>query len=338
MQIKIEKLSGSEVEIIGEITADDFELKREAALKEISEGVNIPGFRPGHIPEKILTEKIGEQAVLEKMAEMCLQKAYPVIIEENKIEAVGRPEITITKIAANNPLGFKIKTAVLPEMELPDYKNIATQTMKKKEEVSVEDKEVEQTIEYLRKSRAHKDEQEKEILPELNDDFVKGLGQFKDVEDFKKKIKENILMDKKIKMKEKKRLEILDKVIASMKIEVPGILIEAEKNKILSETKANISQMGMKWDDYLKHVKKTEEEMLAGWENDAVKRIKHGLVLNKMAEAEKIEVPEADIDRETEKIVEHYKNGGQDVDRNRVREYTYNMLKNEKLFQLLEKC
>ncbi len=338
MQIKIEKLSGSEIEIVGEITADDFESKREVALKEISTGVNIPGFRPGHIPEKVLADNIGEQVILEKMAEMCLQKAYLSIIEENKIEAIGRPEITITKIAAKNPLCFKIKTAVLPEMELPDYKNIASQTMKKKEDVSVEDKEIEQTIDYLRKSRARKDEQGKEILPDLNDEFVKGLGQFKDVNDFKNKIKENILLDKKMKMKEKKRLEILDKIISSMKIEVPGILIEAEENKILNETKDNISQMGMKWDDYLKHVKKTEEEMLAGWENDAVKRIKHGLVLNKMVEAEKIEVPEADINKETEKIVEHYKKGGQDVDRNRVREYTYNMLKNEKLFQLLEKC
>ncbi len=338
MQIKIKKLQGSEVEIEGEIAADEFESKREEALKEVSAGVNIPGFRPGHVPEKILADKIGEQAILEKMAEMCLQKAYPSILEENKIEAIGRPEITITKIATNNPLGFKIKTAVLPEMELPDYKNIAAQIIKKKEDVSVEDKEVQQTIDYLRKSRARKDEQGKEILPELNDEFVKGLGQFKDVEDFKNKIKENILLDKKAKMKEKKRVEILDKIISSMKIEVPRVLIEAEKNKMLNEAKANISQMGMKWEDYLKHIKKTEEEILAGWENDAIKRIKHGLVLNKIVETEKINVPEAEVKEEAEKIVEYYRNSGQNVDQNRVREYTYNMLKNEKAFQLLEKC
>jgi hypothetical protein len=53
------------------------------------------------------------------MAELALSEHYPKIIEQEKIDAISRPEIAITKLARKNPLGFKIKTAVLPEIKLP---------------------------------------------------------------------------------------------------------------------------------------------------------------------------------------------------------------------------
>ena len=97
--LEIKLLPGSEVEITGEISTDDFEICRDKALIE-----NIDG-----------------QEILEKMAIIALQKEYPKIIEEHKIRAISRPLVTITKIAANNPLGFKIRTFVIPEIELPKY-------------------------------------------------------------------------------------------------------------------------------------------------------------------------------------------------------------------------
>lgn len=348
MKIEIKTLPGSEIEISGEVPAVDFESERERAVKELSEGVNIPGFRPGNIPEKVLVEKMGEHAVLEKMAEILLQKVYPKIIAEHRVSAVGRPEITILKIAKDNPLEFKIKTAVIPKIKLPDYKEIAKKINEKKEEITVDEKEVERTIEHLLKTRASKNDKGKEVLPELNDDFAKELGGFKGLDDMKEKIKENLLAEKKTKAREKKRLEILDKIIELLKpassggsqekIEIPKILIEAEKNKILQESKAGISQMGLKWEDYLKHLKKTEEDVLSGWEESAIKRIKHGLALNEIAAVEKVEIPEEDLKTETQKIVDYYKNAGQDIDQNRVKDYTYGILRNEKIFKLLESC
>ncbi len=338
MQVEIKTIPGSEIEISGEIPAADFEAERAAAVKELSEGMNIPGFRPGNIPEKVLIDKMGEHAVLERMAEISLRKAYPKILEENEIAAVGRPEISILKIAKGNPLGFKIKTAVIPGVELPDFKTIAGKINEKKEEISVDEGEVERTIEHLRKTRAAKNEKGEEVIPEADDEFARALGGFKDASDLREKIKENILAEKKTKAREKKRLEILDKIIEPLKIEIPGVLVEAEKNKILQETKAGISQMGMKWEDYLKHLKKSEEEILAGWEDAAVKRIKHGLALNEIAKTEKIEIPEEELEKETRKITDYYKNAGQDIDPNRVKDYTYGILRNEKIFQLLESC
>ncbi len=277
--IEIKLLPNSEVEIIGEISAEIFMSGRNEALKEFSESVELKGFRKGKIPENILINRVGNDALLEKMAVIALEKEYPKIINEHKIRAIGRPEITLTKLAENNPLGFKIKTSVLPEITLPDYKSIAKKIMAKKEEV-----------------------------PEEN----------------------------KAKEKERKRMEILEKMAEEIKQDMPKFLVETEKDKMTEEMKRNTAQMGLKWDDYLKHIKKTEEELKKDWEKDAVKRVKYGLILDQMAEQEKIEIPADELEKEAAAMMEYHKNLGQNLDKEKVKNYLTGIMRNEKLFQILE--
>ena len=114
MKINIKKLPKSEVEIEGELEAEVFELYFDKALNKIGAEMEIDGFRKGKAPQNILLSKIPEIRILEEMAEMALSENYPKIMagemQNEKIDAVGRPEINITKLARNNPLGFKIKT------------------------------------------------------------------------------------------------------------------------------------------------------------------------------------------------------------------------------------
>ncbi len=123
--MEIKKLPQSTLELRGELPTDTFESFREAALDAIGKEVTLPGFRPGHVPKEVLTREIGEHKVLERMAELALSNHYPKILEENKIDALGRPSISITKLAAGNPLGFTIVTAIHPEIKLPDYLKLA---------------------------------------------------------------------------------------------------------------------------------------------------------------------------------------------------------------------
>ncbi len=125
MKIRVKNLPKSEVEIEGELETEIFETYFSKALKKIGETLKLDGFRAGKIPESVLLSKIPEIRILEEMAEMALGEHYPKILVEEKIDAVSRPEISITKLARKNPLGFKIKTAVLPEIKLPDYKSLA---------------------------------------------------------------------------------------------------------------------------------------------------------------------------------------------------------------------
>jgi trigger factor len=371
MQIKINKLPKSEVEIEGELSADVFETYFNKALKAIGEHVEIDGFRKGKIPENVLLSKVPEAQILGEMAEMALSEHYPKILEENKIDAISRPEISITKLVRNNPLGFKIKTAVMPEMTLPNYKDIAKKVLSdiKEEDKKVEptEKEIDDTIMDIRKSRApkihmkdlpadskegeaekhthehkegevcdHEDHKEKEIkeeeLPLFNDEFVQALGPFKDITDFKDKLKENIKLEKENQLKEKTRLKIVEKIIDDTKVELPDILVVVEFDKILYRMESDITQMGLKFEDYLKHLNKTVTEIRKEFRNDAEKKARLALVLNKIATDEKIEADKEQVAKEVAMILEHYK----DADPERAQMHAENVLVNEKVFQFLE--
>jgi len=123
--VEIKKLPGSRIEIKASISAMDFDAAKGEAVKRLGADVELPGFRKGHVPEKVLLSKIGEAALLEEMAEVAISHAYPAIIVEEKLDVIGRPQVGITKIAHGNPLECTITTAVFPEYKLPDYKRQA---------------------------------------------------------------------------------------------------------------------------------------------------------------------------------------------------------------------
>ncbi len=347
--IEIKEIKNSEVEIMGTISTKDFEIHREKATKKLSKNIEIQGFRKGHVPDKVLIQKIGEGVVLEEMADLALRKEYPKIITENKIDVIGAPEVSITKIAKGNPLEFKIKVAVMPEVELANYKAIAKKVMVKKESIEVENKEIEDTVMEIRKMRAkatseqqtsdsgqktteNKKNDEGKDLPELDDEFVKTLGDFKDVADFKKKLTENIKLEKEKKAQDKKKAEVMEELIKDSKISLPNIMIEGELDKMMSQFKDDIARTGGAFDEYLKHIKKTEEDMRKEWRTDAEKRAKSQLILNKITLEEKIVAPKEEVDKQVNNLLEQYK----DADQNRVRIYVETLLTNEKVFEFLE--
>ncbi len=346
MQIKVTKLPKSEVEIEGEIEAGVFESFYKKAIEKLGKNAKIDGFRPGKIPENILVANIPEIAILEEMAEMALSENYENILKEGNVDAISRPEIAITKLARNNPLGFKIKTATLPEVKLPDYKKISSSIVAKENKdknVEVTDEDVENTIMDIRRSRAPKihikdapapkeGEEVAENLPEFTEEFVKGLGPFESIEDFKTKLKLNIGIEKENQFKERTRLKIVEELIEKSDIEVPEILIEMEVNKIIFKMESDITQMGLKFEDYLKHLNKTVEDLKKEFRTDGEKKAKLALVLNEIAKKEDIKADEAAVANEVAHILEHYK----DADPERARAHAENVLTNERIFQFLE--
>lgn len=356
LKIKTNKLPNSEVEIEGELHADAFEAYFAKALKNIGANVELDGFRKGKVPESVLLSKIPENHILEEMAQIAINEHYPKILESEKIDAISRPEISIIKLARKNPLEFKIKTAVLPEIKLPDYKKIAKEitdsATEAEKNIEITDEEIESTILDIRKSRAPKKhvsdlpadtepkegegnkslETKEEDLPEFNDDFVKNLGPFENVDDFKNKLKINLRLEKDNAQKEKTRLKIIEKIIENSTLEVPEILIEIEINKILQRMESDITQMGLKFEDYLKHLNKTTEDLKKEFRPDAEKKAKLSLILSEIAKTEKI-IPDPElVSKEVNQIMEHYK----DADLERATMHVENVLINEQIFKLLE--
>ncbi|MFA6355340.1 MAG: trigger factor [Candidatus Paceibacterota bacterium] len=357
MKTTIKKLDKSEVEITGVLEWAEFEKYETKAVEKVGERMELPGFRKGKAPAPIIKENTNEMMLLEEMAEVALQESYIKILEDNKIDAIGRPQIAITKIAKGSDLEFKIVTAILPEMKLGDYKKIANTENSKEEnkkEIVVDEKEVDKIILELRKMRAeqvkggehvgheHMTEEEHKAAhpeipeseyPELNDEFVKTFGDFANVEAFKEKIRGNMKIEKMTVAKDKVRLAIVEELVKQTEGEVPEILIQSETDKMLYRLEADITNAGLKIEDYLKQINKTEADLRGEWKADAEKRAKLQIIIHTISEKEKLAPTEEEISSDVAKITEMYK----DADASRARAYVEQMLENEKVFLFLEK-
>lgn len=343
----IKKLDKSRVEITGSVSADTWGSYRGKALKYINENITIDGFRKGNVPENILVAKVGESAILEEMAEMALSRAYLDILISEKIDAIGKPDIRVTKLAPGNPLEFTAVTAVVPEAKLPDYKKLAAAELKKNnaKDTEVSEKDIDEAILKIRKRHASHEghdhdkmtpeEHDKAIeasMPELTDDWVKTLGEFNDIPDFRNKLSDIIKEQKLDEAKEKTRIRIADALADATQVELPEIMIESELERTQAQFSGDIERMGVKLEDYMKHAKKTLEDLHKEWRPHAEKKAKLQLILNEIAKKENIKPTSEEIEEEVSHIVEHYK----DADKERAAVYAETVLTNEKVFQFLE--
>ena len=337
--VVVKKLPKSEIEITADMPAAIFDSYRPVALKNINTSITIDGFRKGNVPEKVLLAKVGEKTVLEEMAELALSNAYPAIVIDHVLDPVGRPEISITKIALGNPFEFKIRTAVMPEVTLGDYKKIATEmlapktgTKDEKEsedgKLAVSEKEIDEALANFKKSHEEHGHEHEHSQDHAGHDHASF-----DTPELRQKIKDALIENKRMDAIEKRRITMSDKIVESATIDLPRVLIESETNRIEAQFKEDISRMGVNLDDYLKSAKKTLDDLRTEWAPHGEKKAKLQLALNKIAELEKIRAEEKEIEAEVTHILEHYK----DADRARAHAYAAGVLTNEKVFQFLEK-
>ncbi len=321
-------LPQSEVELIGEVPFDTIAPYREHALEEIAADVEMPGFRKGHVPHDLVLKRVGEVAVLEEAVNHFVRDFYPELVDELKLDVVGRPNIAITKLASGNPVGLTIRAALYPEVTLPtDWRSIADKVPLEPAEPATEE-EVNQTLEQLRQSRKQND-----VVPELNDEFAKSIGAFETLAALREQITKGITEEKQRAARDKRRGKIIDAVLEKTNVEPPRIFVEAELDKILSQMQEDVARFGVKYDDYLKQINKTEEQLKDEFRDQATKRAKLQLTLNKIAADEKIEADKEAIDAEMQHALTHFPDARPEL----VRIHIETVLRNEKVLQLLEK-
>ena len=176
-------------------------------------------------------------------------------------------------------------------------------------------------------------------IPEVNDEWVKGLGAFNTVEELKKDIKEGIKKDKEVAEIQRVREESIKKLIEKTEIEVPKTLIKREQDFMLDNIKERcLSELKISFEEYLKQVKKKEEEITKELEKIAREKVKGFLVLHQIVKDEKIEVTEEEISQKIEEMLNQYPNKEEikkTMDEVQVRLYIEDELKREKAFNLL---
>ena len=143
-------------------------------------------------------------------------------------------------------------------------------------------------------------------FPEIDDEFAKSLGQ-ENVEELKTILRDNLIADAKHKDDQKLEIEILDNLIEASEITViPDILIDAEKHKIFNELKNSLGSQGIEMEQYLKDLKKSEEDIYKDFQEQAIRRVKAALVSRQVAIENKIEADKKDVEEEIKMIKAAY--------------------------------
>ncbi|MFA5431478.1 MAG: trigger factor [Candidatus Paceibacterota bacterium] len=412
MKYEIKEISTIKRKAEIEVTAEDFENYYTQALAEISKGAEIPGFRKGKVPEKMVEERVKEEGVASEAAEAAVRDNWIKLVKETKIEAVSQPKIEIVKVARGNPFVFTAEFEVLPEIKLPNLREIKV----KKEEIKIEEKEIEDTLNWLRQSRAKitkkegliesgdfvefsfsclsiendpekkdrivvgkghyvpgleesllgmKTEEEKDFetenprdkkeklkmhvkvdsvnkmeLPEINDEWVKTLGKFTNVNSLKTDIKKGITEEKEIAQKQQRREEVIKKILEKTKFEVPQILIEREVEFMMDNIKSRVnSELQISLEQYLIQIKKTEEELMKEFEKMAEERVKGFLVLHQITKDEKIEAGEEEVSKKIEELLSQYpdkEEARKNIKMEQAKMHVEDELKREKLFKIFD--
>ena len=118
-----EKLEKSKVALTIEVGAEEFEAAVNKAYLKMRGKMNIPGFRPGKAPRKMIESMYGAEVFYEEAVNAILPDAYESAVDEQKLEVVGYPQVEIESVGKEGAT-FKCTVAVYPEVELGQYKGL----------------------------------------------------------------------------------------------------------------------------------------------------------------------------------------------------------------------
>lgn len=334
----VKELGDSQVEITGSVQWDTVATYEKKAFEHMASHLDIDGFRKGKIPEAVAKSHIPDELLLNDMAEKALQDIYPDIIKDSGLDIIGRPQLAITTLTRGSDVAFTITATVLPKIELPDYKKMAKDVETFTAE-AVTEADIEKVVHELQQLRAYghvhshgEDHGHEEPLPEVNDEFAKSFGEFENVEQMKEKIKENVTREKNQDAKDKRRIAIMEAIVAKTDFAIPAIVLQSEQEKMLAQVEADITRAGFTLDDYLKQSNKTKEGIMSEFKPEAEKRARIQLVLNAIARKENIVPSDEEVQMETERLMAMYPG----ADQVRTAAYVDMMLSNEKVLSLLE--
>jgi len=311
MKKEIKKLAGSKVEIIVEVSAEEFKQKKSEVLKELAQEAQLPGFRKGKTPKDLVIKKIGEERILTETAQKTIEDSFRKIILEQGLEPITQPQVQITKLSMGSPFSYKAFFVTLPEVELPDYKKIASNV--KKQEVEVKKEEIEETLNFLQKARPNL----KKVLrpakkgdwveisfssPELGsgkkheDSFILGKGQL--VPGFKEQLLGMSAGEEKqfsLVLPQNFRIEPLRGKEAHFKVKMKEVK-ETEPKEINDEFAKELGEF-----ETLDDLKKSIKEGLVQEKEQAEKQKTRSEIIERVVKNSKLEIPEVLVEKEKER-------------------------------------
>ncbi len=179
------------------------------------------------------------------------------------------------------------------------------------------------------------------VEPEINEEFLSKLGDFKTKEEFEKQIEEDLKTQKQAEADEKFKDELVKKLAEVSKVPVPEILLEDQKRSIEMDMQQNLMYSGLSLEDYLERMGKTREEWLEKDVKEASEmRVKSGLALAELSKVEKVKSDTKELDARIAQLKEQYGNSKEvqkQLSSDDVRRNLANQILTEKTIDLLVK-
>ncbi|WP_026894215.1 trigger factor [Clostridiisalibacter paucivorans] len=145
MSSTIVKKENNNVTLKIEVSSETFEKAIQKSYLKNRGRFNIPGFRKGKTPRKIIESRYGVEVFYEDAVNFVLPDAYDKAIEEHDLKPVDRPEIDIEELEKDKPVVFKVDITVKPEVKLGEYKGIEAE----KVEYNVTEEDVEAELKNM---------------------------------------------------------------------------------------------------------------------------------------------------------------------------------------------
>lgn len=381
-----EKLEKSKVKLTVDVSAADFEAAIEKAYKKQRNQINMPGFRRGKAPRKMIERMYGAEVFYEEAVNIALPEAYMAAVEEQQLNVVGYPAFNLDS-AGKEGLTFTAEVAVYPEVTLGQYKGVEAP----KAEVKVAAADVNARLKEMaeRNSRMvtverkvkkgdianidfegfkdgvafeggkgesfdleigsgsfvpgfedqvigmkageekdlditfpedyHKDLAGKKVvfhvkakeikckeLPKLDDDFAKDVSEYDTLKELKDSIKREITEQREQSAKYAVENELMEKVAANIKCDIPDALIDEQCARFLEEFKQRLQSQGIPYDQYCKMTNMDEAKFLEEGKEPATRQVRMDLAVNAIIKEEKLEATDEEVEKQYNDLAEKY--------------------------------
>lgn len=319
MSSKVEKIENNIATLEIQVSPEDFGVGMKKAYKKNVKRFNIPGFRKGKAPMKIVEMQYGEGIFYEDAFDFVFPDAYKLAIEENNLEPVAQPDIDIETISKAEGIVIKAEVALKPEVELGDYKGIEVE----KRDYNVSDEDVQKELEARQEQNARLITVEDRSIKEEDTAIIDFKG-FIDGEAFKGGEGTNYSLEigagkfipgfeeqlvgveagKEVKVEVTFPEEYHEKEVAG-KPAVFEVKVNEIKEKELPELDDEFAKDISEFDtlDELKEDIKTKKQ------EEEEHRIKHEVedsILSKVVENASMEIPDAMVDAEVERMIQDF--------------------------------
>lgn len=146
MKSDVETLNPTRVKLTVEVGFDELKSNLDGAYQRIGSRIQVPGFRRGKVPARILDQRVGRAAVLEDAVNDALPSLYAEAVRAHELLPLGRPDVEVTELDDNVRLAFSAEVDVRPEVPVPDYDGLAVSV----DDADVTEEEVGAEVDRLR--------------------------------------------------------------------------------------------------------------------------------------------------------------------------------------------